>query len=99
MNRWFGASIILAVVAASLWGYSLYQREARLSSFCSELPLGRAINEVREDAKKHGLVPRMEPYAQMRVEDEGWPFVPKSPACRVFFNRERTVEYRIPERS
>ena len=90
--RWLYASIILCLMtAAGATGY-LYLEHHELAQFCATLPLGASIAQVREAAREKGFDPVMEPFAQMRIAPSIWPAAP--PACRVFFNRAQTVEYR-----
>jgi hypothetical protein len=51
------------------------------------------ISEVREQAEEHGYDPRMLPYAQMSIEPTGWHYA--KPACKVIFNKDRTIEYHV----
>src|SRR4051812_16713127 len=95
--RWFYTSLVLSIAAAGSWFYHVDSQTAQLRDFCSKMPLGATIVQVREAAQEKGFEPKMEPFAQMRIEPLGW--MPEVPACRVFFNRARTVEYRVWQKS
>jgi hypothetical protein len=84
----------LLLVGAASGGY-LFQRSRELDRFCRRLPLGLSMAQVREAARDRGFESRMEPYGQMRIEPAFWPVSP--PSCRVIFNAEKTVGYRLPE--
>ncbi len=91
--RWFYVSIGLCLTATAAWFVYLGQETRELQVFCSRLALGATVVQVRESAQEEGFLPKMEPYAQMRIEPATW--MPRPPSCRVFFNRERTIEYRV----
>jgi hypothetical protein len=84
---------VLSILCALAWFGYVQWRARELNEFCSSLPKGWTVVQVREAAQEKGFTPTMEPFAQMRIEASRWHFSAKS--CRVFFNRARTVEYRI----
>ena len=88
---WASIAVAVAVVATVVAHFVTESRELR--DFCQSLPVGMAITEVREAATEKGFDPRMEPYSQMRIEPTGWHYA--RPSCRVFFNKDRTIEYRV----
>ncbi len=91
--RWLISSIILGLfITLSLLSYPLYQ-EQKVQSFCSGLPIGLSIADLRESTEEQGFDAKMEPFAQMTIQSSVWE--PAKHSCRVFFNSERTVEYKI----
>jgi hypothetical protein len=91
--RWFYFALFMSVATAAGAGGYLYRQSDRLDEFCAKLPLGASVVEVRKSAQRQGFESSMEPYTQMRIKPKHWHLAP--PSCRVFFNRDRTVEYRL----
>lgn len=95
--RWFYLALILSLTSAGgAWSWLEMERK-ELKKLCQTLPLGATISEVRKSARARGFEPKMDPFAQMRIEPSFWHSSP--PSCRVFFNRARTVEYRLLQSS
>jgi hypothetical protein len=90
--KWFYLSIALCLISAAAGAGYLYQGTRDLDSFCSGVPLGATVAQVRKAAQRQGFESFMEPFTQMRIRPLRWHMSP--PSCRVFFNRDRTVEFR-----
>lgn len=97
--RWVYTSIILGVLLIAGIATDLGIQNRRLQAFCQELGPGRDVVQVRKSAQVSGFKPRMEPFSQMRIESPHWGWHLSPPSCRVFFNQERTVEYRVWQNS
>ena len=96
MRSYFLALALALAIFSGVFGYSHFQAQ-RLHGFCTNLTLGTDIAKVREMAQQQGFDALMDPHAQMRIELTGAHISP--PKCRVFFNPERNVEYRIWQES
>jgi hypothetical protein len=88
---WAGVALAIALAVGLVAHFVALSRD--LKSFCEGLPNGMPISEVREQAEEHGYDPRMLPYAQMSIEPTGWHYA--KPACKVIFNKDRTIEYHV----
>ena len=96
-NKWLYLSLI-ALGGVTWSAYSHFHDQAvNLEKFCQTVPIGATDVEVRKSAQALGFTPTMEPFAQMRIQP--WEKLLPPPSCRVFFNRARTVEYRVLEQS
>ena len=90
--RWLVTAVILAFLAAG-GAYGVLARDrGRLREFCDGLELGTSILDVRRVAKRGGFRSTLEPHGQVRVELGYSSILPGS--CRIFFNPNRTLEYR-----
>lgn len=87
----FSLSLTLSF-AIGVVGY-FQTRNQELGKLCSHLNKGLEMAEVREKAREMGFEPKLEAFAQMRIESTPWH--PDPPQCRVFFNSNRTLEYRV----
>lgn len=91
MKHLFLALLVLVSVIGGAFGYLHWQLD-RLETFCGSLPQGWGAAQVREAAEEQGFRSAMEPYTQMRITPALYD--PSERSCRVFFNRERVVEFK-----
>ncbi len=91
--RWLSVSILIILLAsASLFTFARY-RKTLLKEYCAKLPKYVELSKVREEALGLDFHVELEAHIQMKISPSRWYFFP--PTCRVFFNPERTLEYRV----
>lgn len=91
-RRWYGAAIALSLATFVIAAIALQVQVRAVKHFCDTLPVGWTTAQVREAAQEQGFRVRIDPFTQMRILPYFWD--PSRRSCRVFFNREQTVEYR-----
>ena len=91
--RWFYFSfLLLFVVICGGFGFISHTNQG-LNDLCQRLTSGQSVAEVRDLATQSGFETKMEAFIQMKIEPPFWE--PLTPSCKVFFNRNQTVEYRV----
>jgi|GEM_PF-4287861 len=95
--RSYVISIALCLITTLTGATYLGTERSRLETFCKDLPLGASFVQVRKSAQKLGFEPQMESFSQLRITPRFWHAAP--PSCRVFFNRDQAVQFRIAQAS
>jgi hypothetical protein len=91
--KWLSAAVLIALfAAASIFTYARYKK-LELQEYCAQLQKFVELPKIREQAKSLGFNVEQEAFVQMRITPMKW--LPSPPTCRVFFNPERMLEYRV----
>jgi hypothetical protein len=91
--KWLGVAILIFVLtAASFFTYARYKK-LELQEYCAQLQKYVELPRIREQAKSLGFHVEQEAFIQMRITPLKW--MPSPPTCRVFFNPDRMMEYRV----
>lgn len=91
--RGYQATLLLTLIVFAGAGGYLELEARKLRRFCGTIAQGQTIAQVRETAQELGYSSAIEPFAQMRISPRLGD--PAGRSCRVFFNKEQTVEYRV----